>query len=76
MTTYSREDDLVVALQEATKVMDNGLFAEIAHTEGRTAAAQAVIDIAEMYVNWLRKPDQVRLTLVAIEEQDEPATAP
>lgn len=54
--------------------MDGGLFAEIAHTEGRTAAAQAVIDIAETYVHWLRRPMSVRLTLVAIEEQDDPST--
>jgi hypothetical protein len=70
VTTYSREDDLVVALQEATKVMAGELFAEIAHTQGRSAAAQAVIDIAQAYVRWLRRPVYVRLEFQGIEEQD------
>lgn len=73
VTTYTREDDLVVALQQATiAVSADGLFAEIAQYQGISAAAKAVIDVAEAYVSWLRKPVSVRLELVAVAEQDDP----
>lgn len=70
VTTYSREDDLVVALQEATKAMANGRFTDIARCSGDEAAATAVTAVADVYVAWLRRLATVTLTLVAIEEID------
>jgi hypothetical protein len=74
VTTYSREDDPVVALQEATKAITaHGLFAEIVHFQGEGAATQTVLRLASAYVQWLRRLVSVRLDLVAIEEQDDPS---
>lgn len=50
--------------------MADELFAEIAHTESRAAATQAVIDIAEAYVRWLRKLVSGQFSRMAIEEID------
>lgn len=74
VTTYSREDDLVIALQEATKaVTSHGLFTEIVHFQGEGAAVRTVLDVASAYVHWLRRPVSVHLDLVAIEEQGDPS---
>jgi hypothetical protein len=71
--TYTREDDLVVALQEATKAMaSNGRFKELARTlEGGDAEAAArVTEVADVYVAWLRRTTFVGLRFVAIREMD------
>ena len=75
MATYTREDDLVIALQEATKAVTlsgrfdpvpggpSGCYNTDAEAANRTTA------IADIYVAWLRKTKSVKLTLVALEEQ-------
>ena len=69
--TYTREDDLVIALQEATKAMTAcGRFDEVARVNGDEAAAERVLAVADKYVAWLRRTTYVALRLVAIEEMD------
>lgn len=75
VATYTREDDLVIALQEATKAMTlsgrfdpvpggpSGCYNTDAEAANRTTA------IADIYVAWLRRIKSVKLTLVALEEQ-------
>jgi len=68
---YSREDDLVIALKEATIALSSGgRFDLIAQVNGDEAAAVRVTEVADVYVAWLRRVKQARLTLVAIEEMD------
>ena len=70
MATYTREDDLVIALQEATKSMTiSGRFDQVECYNSDTEAANRTTAIADIYVAWLRKTKSVRLTLVALEEQ-------
>jgi len=71
VAVYSREDDLVIALQEATRAMaSNGLFKKIAEVNGHEDAAERVTEVADVYVAWLRRVKKATLTLVAIEEMD------
>lgn len=71
VTTYTREDDLVVALQEAARAMGAcGRFDEIARVNGDQEAAKRVTEVADVFVAWLRRIEQAKLTLVAIEEID------
>lgn len=71
MAVYSREDDLVIALQEATRAMaSNGFFKKIAEVNGHEDAAIRVTEVADVYVAWLRRITKATLTLVAIEEMD------
>lgn len=73
MPVYGREDDLVIALQEATKALTSqGRFEEISNYEDEVAAANKVTEIADVYVAWLRRVKSVKLTLVRIEEMDDP----
>ena len=66
---FTREDDLVVALQAATQAMSaHGRFDAVAQVNGDVAAAERVLAVADRYVAWLRRPTGARLTLVAIEE--------
>jgi len=70
VATYTREDDLVIALQEATKSMTlSGRFDQVECYNSDTEAANRTTAIADIYVAWLRKTKSVRLTLVALEEQ-------
>lgn len=74
MTTYSREDDLVVALQQATILMAAcGRFKAIAEVNSDIDAAIRVTKVADEFVKWLRQPKHVIMTLVAIEEIDDPS---
>lgn len=70
MAVYGREDDLVIALQEATKVMQDKRFNLIACADNETEAAWRVTQVADVYVAWLRRIAYVTLTLVSIEELD------
>lgn len=71
MAVYGREDDLVIALREATKAMSScGRFNELASVLGDEAAAVRVTQVADVYVTWLRRVKSVSLKLVAIEEMD------
>lgn len=72
MPAYSREDDLVIALQQATAAVAGGRFSDLACVIGDEAAAERVTKIADKYVAWLRRPRRILLELVAIEEQYEP----
>lgn len=73
MSRYSREDDLVIALQEASKIETaNGRFDLVASVNGDVEAAKRVTQVADIYVAWLRKTKSIKLTLVRIEETDDP----
>lgn len=79
MAVYGREDDLVLALQEANRALaSDGRFSLIAQVNGDVAAAQRVTEVADVYVAWLRQVKHATLKLVAIEEMDtgEIASAP
>lgn len=70
MATYGREDDLVLALQAASDAMsESGRFAAIAQVQGDDAAAAKTIEVAELYVAWLRRLKSIRLVLVAVESE-------
>jgi hypothetical protein len=75
VTAYSREDDLVIALQQATAAVAAKRFAELACVLGDVQAAIVVTQIADEFVKWLRRPRIVTLQLVAIEEQSAPGVA-
>lgn len=68
MVSFSREDDLVIALQEATKSLSDGRFSLIASVDGDIRAAERVTEVADVYVAWLRRLKRASLKLVAIEE--------
>lgn len=68
--TYTREDDLVIALQQATKLYAGGRFEIIACSNGDAAAVERVLDAADQMVAWLRRVATITLQLVAIEEMD------
>jgi hypothetical protein len=71
VTVYGREDDLVLALQEATKALaSDGRFSLMAQVNGDIAAAKRVTEVADVFVAWLRRVKQARLMLVAIEEMN------
>ena len=70
VAVYGREDDLVLALKEATYALSSGdRFALIAQVDGDITAANRVTAIADVYVAWLRRVRSVKLSLVAVEEQ-------
>jgi hypothetical protein len=75
VTTYSREDDLVIALQQATAAVAHGRFQELARVLGDVETARVVTQIADEYVAWLRRVRRISLQLVAIEEQTAPGVA-
>lgn len=70
MALYGREDDLALALKEAARSLSGHRFAKIADVDGDAAAAQRVLQVADLYVAWLRRVKSASLTLVAIEEMD------
>lgn len=71
MTAFSREDDLVIALQEAVKSLcSSDRFGLIASVDGDIRAAERVTEVADVYVAWLRRVKHVSLKLVAIEEMN------
>lgn len=70
MAVYGREDDLVIALQEATKLMSGDRFDLWAKCHGDQESAKRVTEVADMFVAWFRKIKTARLKLVAIEEMD------
>ena len=72
---YERSDDLVLALQQATALFSHGRYCKIAECIGDEAAAQQVTEVADVFVAWLRRPVSLTLTLVSVEEQDEPEPA-
>ncbi len=70
MAVYGKEDDLVIALREATKAITaNGRFDQVAQINGDDAAAFLVTEVADIYVAWLRQVRSIKLALVAKEEQ-------
>lgn len=76
MAVYGREDDLVLALKEANlSLTSDGRFGLIAQVDGDVVAAQRVLQVADLYVAWLRRVKKATLTLVAIEESDTGETA-
>ena len=76
--TFERSDDLVIALQQATALFSNGRYDLLASTlpDGDTGAANRVTQVADVFVDWLRAPMSLTLTLVQIEEQDTGAVVP
>jgi hypothetical protein len=69
VAVYSREDDLVLALQQASQALaSSGRFNLIGKADGDVAAAERVIQVADVYVAWLRRVEKVTLALVAIED--------
>lgn len=70
LAIYSVEDDLVIALQEATKVMQGERFDLVASANSDVEAARRVTQVADVYIAWLRRVKSIRLTLVAIENPD------
>lgn len=48
-------------------------FTELAHCNLDAAAAKRVTEVADVFVAWLRRVKSVRMTLVAIEEIDDPS---
>lgn len=71
VAVYGREDDLVIALQEATKAMArNDRFGLVACTNDEAEAAKRTTEVADVFVAWLRRIKKATLTLVAIEEMD------
>lgn len=79
MAVYGREDDLVLALKEAnTSLTSSGRFSLIASADGDAVAAQRVLQVADLYVAWLRRVKTAKLKLVAVEEMetDEVASTP
>jgi hypothetical protein len=75
VTMYSREDDSVIALQQAALVVAQERFAKLACVTDDVAAAHRVTAIAEVFLSWLHKPRHISLELVAIEEQANPGVA-
>jgi len=59
-----------VALKAAADVMAGARFAQIACASSDQAAAFRVTEVADVFVQWLRRLRTVTLTLVAIEEID------
>jgi len=71
VAVYGREDDLVLALKEASRALvSDSRFGLIAQVNGDVAAAQRVTQVADVYVAWLRRVRHATLKLVAIEEMD------
>lgn len=75
MGQFSQSDDLVVALDMASRLFTTGRYDQIAAVDGDKVAAQRVTTAADVFVAWLRKVATVRLHLVAIEEIDTGKTA-
>jgi hypothetical protein len=67
---FDRSDDLVLALQAATELFDDGRYDLIASVDGDVAAAHRVTEVAGVFVAWLRRPMSLTLELVSIEEQE------
>jgi hypothetical protein len=71
---YAQADDKVEALRAAAYVMADR-FDKIACAVGDVEAAERVTEVADVFVAWLREPARLTLTLLRIEEQDNPGTA-
>lgn len=69
---FDRSDDLVIALKQATELFSNGRYDKLAECNGDEYAAQAVTEVADVFVAWLRRPVSLTLSLVGIEEQPTP----
>jgi hypothetical protein len=70
MAVYGRSDDLVIALRQAVTLYAAERFDKVADACGHMAATAQVLETADAFVAWLRRPATVNLTLVAIEEID------
>ena len=73
--SFDHNDDHVLALRAAATVMASR-FDDLACLTDDKLAAQAVTQVADVFVAWLRRPATLTLTLVSIEDQDTGATVP
>ena len=68
MAAFDRSDDLALALQSATDLMAGKRFAALAEVLGDVAAAERVVEVAEVFVAWMRRPVSAQLGTPTIEE--------
>jgi len=75
---YTLQEDSAAALQAAATLYAGGRFAQVACAVGRDEAAVQVLETAQLFIDWLRRPVRLELELVGIEEQEtgEPVTDP
>ena len=64
------EDDMVVALNDATILFATGRYDLIASVDGDVVAAQRVTQVADVFVAWFHRLASIKLTLVAIEDPE------
>jgi hypothetical protein len=68
--THELQDDPSFALAQAVRLYEGGRFDRYADLLGDDAAALRVLETADAFVDWLRRPASIRVELVGIEEQD------
>lgn len=66
---FDRSDDIVLALQMATTLFSNGRFDRLAECNGNVAAAEAVVEVADVFVARLRRIASITLAPAVVEEQ-------
>lgn len=66
---FDRSDDIVLALQMATTLFKNGRYERLAECNGDVAAAETVVEVADVFVARLRRIASVTLSPATIEEQ-------
>jgi len=67
---YEIQDDPVLALQSAVELYgESGRFKQVAEVDGDDEAVLRVLETANLFVAWLRRPMRLELEVLDVEEQ-------